>query len=227
MATRPGRLTTRPHVPGDHAATARGGRALRLPAVLAALAAAACSHGAAFLWVDQIPQEQVATGEYRVEAGDVIGVRVWQQDAMSIDRAKVRADGRVTIPFLQDVDVAGMTPADIQARLRVKFKEFVVNPVVTVTLVEQRPTKVSVLGEVAHPGIYELDRGAGVLNALAAAGGMTDYAHRDGIYLLRHGYWADGNPAPARIRFRWSALVDGDPKASSFRLRGGDIVVVE
>jgi polysaccharide export outer membrane protein len=146
---------------------------------------------------------------------------------MSVDRARVREDGRISMPMLQDVEVAGMTPADLSRRLGAKLKTYVVNPVVTVSVVERRPVRVSVVGEVGRPGVYDLDHGAGVLHAIAAAGGLAQYAHRDRIYVLRKGYWADGNPAPARIRFRWDALVRGERHAAAFALRGGDLLVIE
>ncbi len=195
-------------------------------AALALLAAAGCAHGEYF-WVDQVPDRAAGDGAYRVAPGDVLAVRVWQQDAMSVDRARVRDDGCISLPFLQDVEVAEMTPAEISTRVQAKLKSFIVNPLVTVSLVEQPPLRVSVLGEVARPGTYELEHGARVLQALAAAGGLTEWAHRDGIYVLRYGYWADGNPAPARIRFRWEALAGGQRKAAAFQLRPRDVVVVE
>jgi polysaccharide export outer membrane protein len=92
---------------------------------------------------------------------------------------------------------------------------------------ERQPLRISALGEVAHPGAYELEKGAGVLQAIAAAGGLTPFAHDAGVYVLRPGYWADGNPAPARIRFRYSDLRQGRAPAAVFRLRVGDVVVVE
>ena len=97
---------------------------------------------------------------------------------------------------------------------------------VTITVEELRPLRVSVLGEVTRPGQYELERGAGVLAALAAASGLTDYAHRDAIFVLRSLPGQEGKP-PARIRFRWSALTGGEKPAATFRLRAGDVVVAE
>jgi polysaccharide export outer membrane protein len=96
----------------------------------------------------------------------------------------------------------------------------VVSPQVTITVEESQPTSVSVLGEVAHPGIYTLDPSAGVLQALAAAGGFTEYASRDSIYLVRR-------PPSPRIRFAFSALSQGEGRAAAFRLRAGDVVIVE
>lgn len=202
----------------------------RLAATAFAVAAllAGCAKERPFLWVGAIPlPKEPDSREYRIAAGDVLSVRVWNQESMSAANVRVRDDGNISIPFLQDVEVAGMTPTELASRIAVKLKAYVVNPVVTVVVEERRPLRVSVLGEVARAGVYDLDRGGGVLHALAAAGGLTPFAHRDRIYVLRHGYWADGSPDPARIRFRWEELAGGAGNAAAFRLRSGDVVVVE
>lgn len=190
---------------------------------------AACGHGKDYLWVNDVPVRQAAPAEaaYRIGVGDVIGVRVWNQDSMSIDRARVREDGRISLPFLDDVEVVGMEPAELARRLEVKLKTFIVNPVVTVVVQERPPLRVSVMGQVVRPGVYDLESSAGVIHALAAAGGPTPFADEDGVFVLRQGYWADGNPAPGRIRFRYSELRRGKVPAAAFRLRAGDVVVVE
>ncbi len=200
-----------------------------LAVLCASLCASGCRHARSqgFSWVSDLPEAPQGDAEYRIAPGDVIAVRVWQQDSMSNDRVRVRDDGKVSVPFLQDVDVAGSTPPELSSRLQAKLKAFVVNPVVTVTLLEQRPVRVSVVGEVAHPGVFELERASGVLHALAAAGGLTQYAHRDAIYVLRRGDGQDGSAPPARIRFRWGALSSGDARPAGFRMRSGDVVLVE
>jgi len=198
----------------------RGGRpALVIAAVAGALACQA--HGAS-IPVEEYPAPP-AEADYRIEPGDVLSVRVWNQDAMSNAHARVRDDGKISVPFLQDVEVAGTTPGELSQRLQTKLKTYVLNPVVTVTVEEVRALHVSVLGEVTRPGQYDLEHGAGVLAALAAAGGLTDYAHRDQIFVLRS---SPGEAkGPVRIRFRYSALVGGERPAASFRLRPGDVVV--
>jgi polysaccharide biosynthesis/export protein len=195
--------------------------------ILLAAGAVACGPTGRYTRVEDIPEVKSVDAEYRIAAGDVVGVRVWNQDSMSIDRVKVREDGRISMPFLQDVEVAGQTPTDLASRLQVKLKTYVVSPVVTVTVHERRPTRVSVLGEVAKPGQYELDRGSGVLAALAAAGGLSPYAHKDRIFVLRNAQRADGNPEPARIRFDYATLTGGRRPAATFRLEPGDVVSVE
>jgi polysaccharide export outer membrane protein len=201
-------------------------RTLAAPLAATLLVLAACAHER-FQWVERLPPTQPADSDYRVATGDVLSVRVWNQESMSTARARVREDGKISVPFLQDVEVEGMTPAEVSSRLGVKLKAFVVNPVVTVTLEERRPLRVSVLGEVARQGAYDLEPDSGVLQALATAGGITEYARRDGIFVLRHGYWADGNSSPVRIRFRYRDLTSGATAAAAFRLRTGDVVIVE
>ncbi len=184
---------------------------------LVALPLAGCG-GAPYVWVEKLP-EQHAAGEYVIAPGDVINVRVFNQDNMS-GRTRVRSDGKVAVPIVGDVEVSGKTPAAVSKELSVRLKEYVVSPIVTVSVEETQPTVVAVLGEVTHPGNYTLDASAGVLQALAAAGGFTDYASRDCIYVVRR-------TEAERIRFAFSALGRGDGRAAAFRLRAGDAVIVE
>jgi polysaccharide export outer membrane protein len=197
--------------------------------VAAGLAAAAgCRHAEEFMWIETVPKGMyVAEATYLIEPGDVIGVRVFNQEANSIERIRVRDDGKISLPFLNDVEVAGAEPAELARRLEVKLTAFIMAPTVTVVVHERRPLRVSVIGKVVRPGVYDLDRGAGVVHAIAAAGGLTPFADEDSVYVLRSGYWATGDAAPARIRFRYAALRSGKAPASLFALRVGDVVVVE
>lgn len=193
-----------------------------------ALVASSCAHGKDFVWVDELPAAALggSGGEgYRIGPGDVIAVRVYGQEGISVPRVRVRDDGRISLPLVQDVDVGGVTPDELGQRLQTKLKAYVVSPVVTVTLEEMSPLRVSVIGEVAKPGTYDLPRGSGVLPALAAAGGLTQFADRDEVFVLRSATEAGG--APLRIRFRFEALARGHPPAALFRLRAADVIVVE
>jgi len=209
---------------------ARSARARRCTMLAALLLAGAggCAHRGDFMWVETVPKTMMAPDTaYLVAPGDVISVRVFNQEASSIERVRVRDDGKIALPLLGDVGVAGMEPDDLARRLAVKLKVYITAPVVTVIVHERRPLRVSVVGKVTRPGVYDLDRGAGVLHALAAAGGPTPFADDDGVYVLRNGYWADGDPAPARVRFRYRDLLNGKVPAAVFCLRIGDVVIVE
>lgn len=160
---------------------------------------------------------------YLISTGDVLQVRVFQQEAMSA-RVKVRADGKVSLPLVNDMPAAGKSPTAFAQEIQLRLKEFINNPVVTVSLEESRPLVVSVLGEVVRPGVVPLESGSGVLQAVAASGGLTDFAHRDGLFVLRK---VLGRPAPKRIRFTWEALTQGEGSAARFVLQPGDVVVAE
>jgi polysaccharide export outer membrane protein len=213
---------------GRRTGRAYGCRGLWRAAALAVVAVAGCQTTGEYMWIDVVPRGMYAPEErYAIEPGDVISIRVWNQEANSIDRTRVRDDGKVSLPFLNDVDVAGSEPGELGHRLEVKLKTFIVNPVVTVVVNERHPVRVSVLGQVVRAGVYDAAPGAGVLYALAAAGGLTPFAKEDSVFVLRSGYWADGNPAPARIRFRYGDLRAGKAPGCLFKLRSGDVVIVE
>jgi len=133
----------------------------------------------------------------------------------------VRQDGKVSLPLLGDVQAAGLTPGELAMQLQEALKRYINYPNVTVAVAETRPLVVPVVGEVAKPGQYMLEKGAGVLEALAAAGGFTDFAHRDRIFVLRR------EPKLVRIRFTFEALSRGQGQATALQLQAGDVVVVE
>ncbi len=114
-------MTTTPHSTPQRA-TPRSAAPLALLAALAAIPLLdGCGHPREYLWVDDVPASAVSAsdGTYRIAPGDVIGVRVWNQESMSIERARVREDGKISLPLLKDVEVAGMEPAELGQRLEV------------------------------------------------------------------------------------------------------------
>ncbi len=197
-------------------------KALR-PFLLLPLALAACRHDpGVFLSADEYVAPVVNEAEYVIRPGDVLNVRVFQQDNMSA-RARVRNDGKISLPFLNDVTAAGFTPVVLGAQLQTRLKDFINNPVVTISLEEVRQLTIAVLGEVPRPGIYTFDPGVGVVQALAAAGGFTNFAYRD-VFVMR---MMPLGEKPLRIRFDYERLIRADGKAATFVLRPGDSVLVE
>jgi polysaccharide biosynthesis/export protein len=185
-----------------------------------AVGALGCADLGQYVWVDALPENPIdAPAEYLLSPGDLIYVRVFNQDALS-GRTRVRPDGRVTVPFVNDVPAAGHTTQDLAKTLEVRFRDFVKTPVVTVFLEELGPAQLSVLGEVARPGVYPLERSQGVLRALAAAGGLTEFAHKDRIFVVRPG-------APRRIRFTLEGLSTPGSRGARFRLQSDDVVLVQ
>jgi len=189
--------------------------------VMFALAACARASGA-FVWVDQMPLVPAGDDAYMVGTGDVLNVQVWDQPQMS-SRVRVRPDGRVSLPLIGDVMVAGNTidHAVRTVETRLQESKLVVAPRVTVILEESAPISISILGSVARPGTYELQPGAGVAEALASAGGLTEFAHRDRIFVVRR------TPDLLRIRFDFKAISQAEGRAALFRLKAGDVVIAE
>lgn len=189
--------------------------------------AAACNHGggsAPYVWVDDLEDRQVAPapGTYIIGPGDLVSIQVFNHPEMAV-RTRVREDGAVSVPLLGDMPASGESPADLGRAIEAQLaaRSLAVAPRATVVLEERAPLRVPVLGEVARPGLFQLDPGAGVAEALASAGGFTEFAHRDRLYVVRR------QPAAVRIRLRYNDLARANGRAADLRLRPGDVVVVE
>ena len=199
--------------------------ARRLGVRAAALAfvglAAACSGPGHFVWFDQLPQDKLMAGnEYFIEVGDVVSIRVLGHDEMTV-KERVRPDGRVALLLIGEVAVAGKRPGSLRAELEGRLKDFIVSPSVVVNVDEARPPTVLLLGEVTRPGGYPLEDDLRLAHALALGGGLTEYASRSSIYVVRN------RPTPIRIRFTYEAVSRNVGQAGDFQLHAGDIVEVE
>ncbi|MBI4169194.1 MAG: polysaccharide biosynthesis/export family protein [Acidobacteria bacterium] len=159
------------------------------------------------------------SGAYRIGPEDVLTIAIWKNEALS-GEMPVRPDGMISLPLLNDVQAEGLTPMELRDALMRRLSEYMPTPEVSVIVKEVRSPKISILGEVAHPGRYDLKGRITVLDLLALAGGLTEFASRSRIVILR----GDG-PGPARIRFNYSkAMQDG--ARENVELRPGDIVLV-
>jgi polysaccharide export outer membrane protein len=197
-------------------------RATWFACILSAGAIIGCVSMGSYVWVDQVMTTDSTreTPAYLLAPGDVLFVRVFNQDNIS-GKSRVRPDGRITVPFLNDVPVAGKTTMEVAIVLEGLLKKFINEPVVTVSLEEPRPFHVSVLGEVSKPGTYPLDpRASNVLGAVALAGGLTIFAHSDRIFVVRTG-------AEKKIRFSLEALSNPASAAAQFKLIDGDLIIVQ
>jgi polysaccharide export outer membrane protein len=193
-------------------------RASLLATALASVVA--CSATGPYVWVDSLPPSaNQSTDGVIIQDGDTVNVRVFNQEPLSTHE-KVRPDGKISMPVIGEVMARGKAPGRLASEIQERLKAVVVAPSVTVTLDAGAELKVSVLGEVKNAGIFQLEHGANVLHALAAAGGLSDYADKDKVFVLR-------KSLPQRVRFRYEDLRSADPKSVSFTLQGGDVIVVE
>lgn len=128
-----------------------------------------------------------ASEDYRLGPGDVLAISVWGYEELQAEALAIRPDGKIAIPLVGEVQAAGMTPHELSVALTTALMQYVKEPKVTVNVVEFRTTRVYVLGEVGKPGLYELDKGYRVLDAVSAAGGFARSAAIRKVYLVRNG----------------------------------------
>lgn len=184
--------------------------------VLLLLLGAGCGHEKPYTWVQELvlsPEPREAVAHPR----DTLLVEVAGQPTLSGELV-VREDGHFLQPMVGSVRAADQTPTQIAETLRRRLALLITNPVVTVWLARVAPIRVSVVGEVKTPGIQELQRERGLLSVLATAGWVTEFARPDRVFVLR---------GDERVRFRVRDLTAGERSAAQFRLRDGDVVVVE
>ena len=163
-----------------------------------------------------------AAGEdaYRIGAEDLLQVSVWNNEAMS-RTAPVRPDGKISLPLLNDVQAAGLTPMELRDELMRRLVDYMPHPEVSVIVTEVRSFKVTVIGQVPKPDRYELKSAATVMDVLAMAGGFTEFASRTKIVVIR-----SEAGKTTRIPFDYEKVRAGDERQANFRLRPGDIVLV-
>jgi polysaccharide export outer membrane protein len=125
--------------------------------------------------------------DYRLNAGDKLRISVYKDPGSSLDSVQVRPDGKITMPFIGDLDATGHTTSELRDAITHSLKEYVNNPVVTVIVLEATTPVVFVLGQVGHPGTVKLEGPMTVLQALAVAGGLKDFANEKNIRILRKG----------------------------------------
>lgn len=183
-------------------------------AALAALILGGCAGVDEYTWYDAA-KTNGHQSEFTIAPGDQLQVDVWQQEDLS-GPVRVRSDGFITVPLVGDVGVAGKTPSQAAQVITQKVKNVVLDPRVAVMVVEARPLRIGVLGQVERPGFYELERGSGILQALAQAGGLSAFADASRIFVVT------GHEKP--VRFTFKELVSG---RAAYLLRPSDTVLVE
>ena len=159
----------------------------------------------------------------------MLDIAVWNNAELS-RTVPVRPDGRISLPLLHDVQAAGYTPMQLRDSLSTRLAKYVASPSVSVIVQQVHSVKVTVLGEVRTPGRYELKSRSTVLDVLAMAGGMTDYAEQERIVVLRQqGASTEQIPfsvVKATARRKPGAPEPPDSGAINFCLIPGDIVLV-
>jgi polysaccharide export outer membrane protein len=160
----------------------------------------------------------VDPNQYRLAPGDKLRIEVYKDQQLS-QSVQVRPDGKITLPLIGDMEAAGQAPVALRDSIATALKEYVTNPTVTVILVEAAASLAYVVGEVYHPGSVMLQSGpVSVLQAIALAGGLKDFADSKNIRILR-----PTTTGVQTIPFNYKEAIRG---SKPFFLKQGDTVVV-
>jgi polysaccharide biosynthesis/export protein len=166
------------------------------------------------------PMPAVGAGNsYVIGPSDVITVTVWKEPTMS-GSVLVRLDGKISLPLLGDVTAAGKTPLELADDITTRLKKFIQDPNVSVVLTQSNSKKIYLLGEVTRKGPVDMTPGMTLLEAIANAGGLTDYAQKGKIYILRV---ENGQQQKIPVHYKQALKGDGD---SNVALKSGDTIVV-
>lgn len=164
---------------------------------------------------------QDAQDAYALNPGDVLRVSVWREEELSRE-VIVRPDGRITFPLIGEVDAAQRSAEQVRASIVTRLVDFIPEPVVTVSVLSAQGNKVYVIGKVPRPGEYTMDRPMTVIQALALAGGLAQFANGNRIQILRR----DDAGRQQAIGFKYSDVESGERLEKNIELLSGDVIVV-
>jgi polysaccharide export outer membrane protein len=183
-------------------------------------------------WTTQAPNSAAAPGadapaavvpprDYVIGSEDVLSIIFWRDKDMTTD-VVVRPDGKITLPLLNDVVAAGLTPDQLRDRLTEDSKRFIEDPTVSVVVKAINSRKVFITGEVVKPGPYALIGPTTVVQLIAMAGGLKDFADGDNILILRQ-----EKTGPVSYRFSYKGLASRKVSLhTNIELKAGDTVIV-
>ena len=165
-------------------------------------------------------QAAAENAAYKIGPQDVVRVDVWKEDQLT-RTVPVRPDGKITLPLLNDVQAAGLTPMELAGMLTEGLKKYMNNPQVTVSVTEINSQRVYVNGEVTRAGAYALLPHLTVLQALSNSGGFTQFGRVKNIYILR-----TENGKQIKLPFNYKDAISGKNPEQNIELQSGDVIVV-
>ena len=184
------------------------------------VAEAAATEAAATVTVPAAPARIVESSDaFRIGPEDVLDVQVWKNQELS-RVVPVRPDGMISLPLVNDIRASGLTAVELRQAITQRLSEFIPSPEVSVMVREVHSVKVAVLGAVRMPGHYEMKSAATVLELIARAQGLTEFADRGRIVVLRQ-----NGTSTTRIPFNYRKVAEGSEQ-DNFYVHPGDIIVV-
>ena len=156
---------------------------------------------------------------YVIGAEDVLSISVWKEPDLT-RTVPVRPDGKISLPLIDEVKAAGLTPKDLEKELTTRFSHFIASPQVSVIVADVRSQTFSIVGEVNRAGSFQLKQKTTMLEALAAAGGFKDFAKTKKIYVLR----TNPDGTKTRMPFNYDKALKGE--VPTFEVQAHDTIVV-
>ena len=158
--------------------------------------------------------------DYKIGTDDVLSIVFWREKDLSGD-VTVRPDGKITLPLLNELDAAGLTPEQLREKVRESAGKFVQDPEVTVLVKTMNSRRVFITGQVGKPGAYPLMGATTVLQLIAMAGGVNEYADAENISVMR-----TENGKATALRFNYKDVSKRKKLEQNVELKPGDTVVV-
>jgi polysaccharide export outer membrane protein len=158
--------------------------------------------------------------DFTIGPEDVLGVLFWRDQEMTGD-VTVRPDGMITLPLIRDIKAAGFTPTQLADRIQEAVREYVTDASVTVVVRQMNSRKVFITGEVAKPGAYPLASAMTVMQLIAVAGGLNEFAEANSISVMR----VEGGKTKT-FPFAYKDVAKGKKTEQNILLKPGDTVVV-
>jgi polysaccharide biosynthesis/export protein len=167
------------------------------------------------------PAAQAVGDDYLIGSGDTLQITVWKEPELSVPTVVVRPDGKITVPLIKEVRVVGLTPRQAEAIIVSGMEKFYTDPNVTVVVLLPTSKKIYLVGAIRKEGVLPYTYGMTVLQALAEAGGLTDYAKKTKIFVLR-----TENGVEYRMNVNYNEVLRGIRVEQNVVLLPGDTVVV-
>ena len=166
------------------------------------------------------PTDPVLPPGYVIGTDDVLSIVYWKDKDMSAE-VQVRPDGRIALPLINEVVAAGLTPEQLREKLTAESKKFMEDASITVVIRQINSRKAFITGEINKPGTYPLTSPTTVMQLIAMAGGLRDYANGKKIVIMR-----TENGQPRRLPFNYNDIIDGKNLQQNIELKPGDTVVI-
>jgi polysaccharide export outer membrane protein len=157
---------------------------------------------------------------YTIQPEDVLEIFVYKEPSYSRE-VTVRPDGKITLPMVQDIQAAGLTPPELKKQMEDRLREFVNTPNVTVMVQNINSYKIYTVGKILNQGVLTLQNPVTVLQALSMVGGFEESAKQDEIVIIR-----GGNKETSIFKFNFKEVVKGRDLHQNIVLEPGDVLIV-